>query len=347
VRCPGILDGSRCAQDGSDNYHHINLTYRNGRFHGTILSNRCSNNHYGFCEKCDPPSYVSHQHTAKCTEQRLPAVEGPAPAPLRGTIGLTVFGVNIYGPEEAGFGGRGFPAPCTDGSGECPSGMDVPTCEDSLQLQCGGSSKVQHSLMLDTCGGHAMPYHYHQDSACDYDHTLPDHSPLIGFALDGYGIYGLYESNPEKPDGLDTCNGHVGEVPNSTAFGVSSGSVVYHYHVTSWAPYTIGCYGSPDEPVTYETCKALYPPSSAKTEMVDCNFDLADGTLTGRGGPGLHRQKLGACDDGTTRVQTSDGDEYCYDLDCPCFFKSVVKLGRNSNDTSCLTMQAVQPPVAV
>ena len=47
--------------------------------------------------------------------------------------------------------------------------------------------------MLDTCGGHAMPYHYHNDLACDYDHTLPSHSPIIGWALDGYGIYGLYE----------------------------------------------------------------------------------------------------------------------------------------------------------
>lgn len=45
--------------------------------------------------------------------------------------------------------------------------------------------------MLDTCGGHAMPYHYHNDLYCDYNHLAPGHSPLIGFALDGYGIYGL------------------------------------------------------------------------------------------------------------------------------------------------------------
>jgi hypothetical protein len=75
-----------------------------------------------------------------------------------------VSGVNIYGPEEAGFGVGSNPAPCSDGSGVCFAGVDVPTCEFSLEILCGESnSSAQHALMLDTCGGHAMPYHYHND----------------------------------------------------------------------------------------------------------------------------------------------------------------------------------------
>ena len=66
-----------------------------------------TNHPAGYCELCDPPGYVGHQHTATCTEQTFPAPAyeyGPSGAPLRGRVGLSVHGVNIYGPEEAGFG---------------------------------------------------------------------------------------------------------------------------------------------------------------------------------------------------------------------------------------------------
>jgi hypothetical protein len=315
-----ISDGSACSLDGSDNYHQLSLSYdaSTGIFSGSMTTNLCSNDHYGYCALCDPPGYTTHKHSASCTTQSLPAVTGPAQAPLRGRIGLSRAGVNIYGPEEAGFGIGFTPKPCTDGTGTCPGGMDVPTCEDSLEITCGDSSKVEHGLMLDTCGGHAMPYHYHGDNACDYDHTKSGHSPLIGFGLDGIGIYGLYETNPSKPTDLDACNGHVGPVPADSELGVSGGSA-YHYHVTSWAPYTLGCYGDPTgEPVTQEQCKTFYPASTA-----------TDGS-----GP-----SVGGCNDGTVAVTTSDHQSYCYDLDCPCFDGRTSKLGRNTEDTSCLSTQ--------
>lgn len=314
--CPGISDGSRCALDGSDNYHDISLSYdaQTGIFSGTVKSNLCSNDHYGYCAECDPPGYKDHQHTAECVSQTFPSHTGPSAAPLRGRIGLTRAGVNIYGPEEAGFGIGRTPKPCTDGTGTCPPGLDVPTCEDSLTTTCGGSDKVQHGLMLDTCGGHAMPYHYHADNACDYDHSVAGHSPLIGWGLDGIGIYGLYEDHPTKPSDLDACNGHVSDVPADDEFGVPA-HAVYHYHVTSWAPYTLGCYGDPTGgAVTQEQCKTFYPSS---------------------GNPG---PSVGACDDGTVSITSSDGESYCYDLDCPCFDGRTTKLGRNTEDTSCLSV---------
>jgi len=167
--------------------------------------------------------------------------------------------------------------------------------------------------MLDTCGGHALPYHYHNDLACDYDHTLPKHSPIIGFALDGYGIYGLYESYDEdaqeqvKPSDLDVCNGHVAMVPANETYGITE-TEVYHYHVTSWAPYTLGCFGPVD---TQAKCKTLYNSSE---------------------------DAWGQCDDGIYLVKTPDEpDGYCYDTDCPCFDGRTDRYGRNSDETDCGT----------
>lgn len=307
--CTTMDRGEQCSYDGSDNYHQFNMSFdaATGMFSGTMRSNQCSNDQWGRCVHCDPPmSLTSDTHRAKCIEQTFPSVTGPTATGIRGAVGYTRYGVNIYGPMEAGFGGN-FPKPCMDDTGMCMGGTDVPTCEASLEDICAASnSTVSYYLMLDSCGGHAMPYHYHGDAVCDYDHQAPGHSPLIGFGLDGVGIYGLYETNPAIPENLDTCNGHVGEVPGDDEFGVPAGIRMYHYHVTSTAPYTLGCYGTPGfepEPIDRETCMSFYD----------------------------------TCNNGELWAYHIDGEDYCYDLDCPCFFPSGKgKLGRNTNETSCL-----------
>eukprot|EP00756_Hemistasia_phaeocysticola_P010869 Hpha_TRINITY_DN15056_c0_g4::TRINITY_DN15056_c0_g4_i1::g.126089::m.126089 len=206
---------------------------------------------------------------------------------------------------ENGFGSTNQPQPCTNGqTGSCSPGLDVPTCEAKLTHSCG-TSNVRYELMLDTCGGHAMPYHYHNDLACDYDHNLAGHSPLIGIALDGRGIYGLYESRPNAPANLDACNGHTAATP---AFGGSSGTVnpitsgasasVYHYHVTTRAPYTLGCFG----PVSsVAQCRGFYS---------DCGNNGGFETLM-------------------TAARPSG---YCYDRDCPCYDPAT---GDNANAGDC------------
>ncbi|KAK3235645.1 hypothetical protein CYMTET_54166 [Cymbomonas tetramitiformis] len=163
----------------------------------------------------------------------------PVAAPTLGRIGMSISGgVNIYGPFEAGFTtGQA----CSNGLGDCAGGVDVPTCEKELEYECG-TSAVKYSMLLDSCGGHAMPYHYHADLSCVY--TASDsssHSPLVGVGLDGRGLYGLWEDSGEYPS-LDACNGHTGPVPEDSTYG-TSGSTVYHYHTTAKAPFTIGCYG--------------------------------------------------------------------------------------------------------
>jgi hypothetical protein len=70
--------------------------------------------------------------------------------------------------------------------------------------------------------------------ACDYNHQLPAHSPLIGWALDGFGIYGLYEAHAdgaqEKPTDLDACNGHAHAVPANATYGITGNAEVCNLH---------------------------------------------------------------------------------------------------------------------
>jgi hypothetical protein len=114
----------------------------------------------------------------------------------------------------------------------------------------GGMNAVEgySEVWLDSCCGHPQQtgvYHYHKYPTC-VKSPFPDdgtgHSPVIGFAFDGFPIHGPYESAGvmarDLEDGLalDVCNGH-----EDAARG-------YHYHVTPGRfPYVIGGYrGTPD-----------------------------------------------------------------------------------------------------
>ncbi len=93
----------------------------------------------------------------------------------------------------------------------------------------------------DECDGHPQisgVYHYHALSDC-----LPDnetgHSALMGYAFDGFGIYGYYDEDGKEVtnEDLDECHGHVGWVE------WDGGMVeMYHYHATREFPYTVGCF---------------------------------------------------------------------------------------------------------
>ena len=53
---------------------------------------------------------------------------------------------------------------------------------------------------------------------------------MIGYAFDGYAIYGPNGEDGKPPTDLDECNGHTDPVRG------------YHYHVTNKFPYIIGGY---------------------------------------------------------------------------------------------------------
>src|SRR5262249_17164319 len=61
-------------------------------------------------------------------------------------------------------------------------------------LDAPGRDAVAHE-MQDGCGGHVNQggYHYHSLSPCITDDPGPDnHSALLGYSVDGFGIFGRY-----------------------------------------------------------------------------------------------------------------------------------------------------------
>ena len=197
-----------------------------------------------------PNPLVPRQHRYEIP--RAPAVASAKTAlPLLGTVGFAVNGVPFFGPNEAG-------VPADEAFGD----------------------PVYNGLM-DPCFGHtADEYHFHSMSekclvdaglvAEPWTHSEPaaaQPSPVIGWALNGFAIYGArecvdagctavremksgfektgdpktyawkaytWQAHPGDDSFLDECNGHAGP----------SGD--YHYHATSTFPYVIGCYrGTP------------------------------------------------------------------------------------------------------
>lgn len=76
---------------------------------------------------------------------------------------------------------------------------------------------------FDDAGGHinvSQGYHYHAATGVSYAVAQDDgHADLIGYALDGHGIYARLDADGNEPTDLDDCRGHYDEVRG------------YHYHV--------------------------------------------------------------------------------------------------------------------
>jgi hypothetical protein len=93
----------------------------------------------------------------------------------------------------------------------------------------------------DSCQGHPQiegQYHYHSLTAC-IDDSGDGHSARVGYALDGFGLYGV-----RGEDGaalinadLDECHGHTHDIEWD-----GERVEMYHYHATYEYPYTVGCF---------------------------------------------------------------------------------------------------------
>lgn len=95
--------------------------------------------------------------------------------------------------------------------------------------------------MQDACDGHPErtgQYHYHSGSRCLVDKATGA-STLIGYALDGFGLYVERDSSGAllTNAALDACHGRT-----STVLFNGKKQKMYHYVVTAEYPYTIGCY---------------------------------------------------------------------------------------------------------
>lgn len=94
-----------------------------------------------------------------------------------------------------------------------------------------------HTLApLDDCGGHVNPhggYHYHAATGCSKEAKpkSEQHSALLGYALDGFGIYARIDKDGKEPNDLDQCGGHNDE------------TIGYHYHAgKSGGNQVISCF---------------------------------------------------------------------------------------------------------
>jgi len=226
---------------------------------------------------------------------------GKAAAPLRGNVACVDINVlskrptvtiqnnkqtaqNIYGPFEAGFDSA-VPGMSCLGSSKVDGGVDTNLAEKIVGRICGNAFT---GTILDDCGGHATPYHYHERLWClTSTDAATGHAMRIGTALDGHGIYGNHTATSSAgsliyPTDLDACGGRVGVTPDS------NGASVYYYMMQSKAPFTVGCFGDKASyPVTVQQCRSLYS----------------------------------ECGDDKTTLATDTGN-VVYDLDCPCFDSS-------------------------
>merc|ERR1711970_261789 len=143
-------------------------------------------------------------------------------------IGVAINGINIQGPNDAG---------------------DVSIDEAGFQLACGGHVTPPTETLppnpYDPNGPMPSLYHYHKSPEClapftnaslGFHHGAQPytHAQLMGWAMDGFGIYAYQDVNGAAPI-VDECGGHFGPV--------DSGEVVYHYHSRPIVPYHLACQG--------------------------------------------------------------------------------------------------------
>ncbi|MGZ0712960.1 YHYH protein (plasmid) [Coraliomargarita sp. W4R53] len=122
-------------------------------------------------------------------------------------------------------------------------------------LDAAGKDAAAHETQ-DVCDGHPDGgdfYHFHNIPSClldaagstDEGVAVANTSTLVGYALDGYGIYVERDSKGNLPTNadLDECHGRTSVV---TFDGEEQ--EIYHYSATLEFPYTVGCFhGTPVE----------------------------------------------------------------------------------------------------
>ncbi|MGH8987487.1 MAG: YHYH protein [Acidimicrobiales bacterium] len=141
-------------------------------------------------------------------------------------------------------------SPACAGLGPIGVAMDGVAIFDALDAK--GRDADAHEV-LDACHGHPQGqgvYHYHAFTPCMTKSTTikPGESVLVGYALDGFGIYLQRDAHDHLPtdSDLDACHGLV-----STVTWNGSPTRMFHYDVTLTYPFTVGCFmGTPTRTAT-------------------------------------------------------------------------------------------------
>ena len=133
-----------------------------------------------------------------------------------------------------------------------------------------------NNFHVDSHNAHSQPdgsYHYHGTPNALFSNTPEAESPVIGFAADGYPIFGTFfndgtgireaqssyqlRSGPRPSDASDPGGTYDGTYRDDYEFVSGSGDLdacngmvrdgVYGYYVTQRFPYVLGCFtGTPD-----------------------------------------------------------------------------------------------------
>ena len=216
----GVWDfTSKPVVDGSVNWDsEINISVQGNTRHieANGLPHHATGN-YPIASSDDAYQFDTNPHSLESQSFTLDLPANPTyqenPTCVRGEVGISINGVVINNPVDA-------------------VGRDAVATE-----------------IQDLCQGHPHTggvYHYHGYSFCLEDQEAQGHSALIGYSLDGFGIYGIYGENGEvmTNEDLDICHGHTHEID-------WDGETVemFHFHATIEFPYLIGCHRA--EPETF------------------------------------------------------------------------------------------------
>lgn len=189
----------------------FSVAIRNGERH--ITGNSLPVNHTtgNFPVRRDDPAFQIDRNpnsiSAQPMDVSLPL--SPASAPVPGCVPMGMIGVALSG---------------------------VPIFN---ALDAGGRDAVAHEVQ-DRCNGHPQmqgQYHYHGPSDCIPGATASN--KLIGYALDGFGIYSAYDERGRELTNadLDECHGRVSRI-----MWDGRDVTLYHYVLTREYPYTLGCF---------------------------------------------------------------------------------------------------------
>ncbi|MBX3502045.1 MAG: YHYH protein [Alphaproteobacteria bacterium] len=129
-----------------------------------------------------------------------------------------------------------------------PIGITVTGAVLFHALDAEGRDAVANEI-FDGCEGHPPPgglYHYHHHGPCLPQAAPGQDSPLVGWALDGFAIYGPYGEGGRKYSNrdLDECHGTIGRVRRMDG----SWTTTYHYRANDEFPYTLGCFRGAVDP---------------------------------------------------------------------------------------------------
>ena len=155
-----------------------------------------------------------------------------------------------------------FSLPAQPTLGDRPSciGKHVGITLDGIQidgpLDSSGRDETAYQLS-DLCGGRAQPGGlYHRNTISDCAPHMKEPAAQVGYALDGFGIYSMFDAGGTEITSadLDDCHGTTSMV---TFDGVEQ--EMYHYVLTRDWPYSITCFrGTPN----YDAFPPLPPMSS-------------------------------------------------------------------------------------